>query len=69
MTDQERIMNHFNQHAQCRKWAQANPKLKYEPGCAYIECEHADCRCRMNEGDGIPLSEFIAKWEARHGGF
>lgn len=67
MTDTERIMDHFNATAKCRKRREANPKLSYEPGCAYIQCEHADCRCIINDGDGGPLSELIARWERRNG--
>lgn len=67
MTDMERIMDHFNQNATCRKRRDAKPQIGYLPGCAFIECEHADCRCRMNDGEGGPLSEFIARWQTLHG--
>ena len=66
MTDQETITNKFNENARCRQKPEESPKLQYEPGCSFIECEHADCRCRMNDGDGGPLSAFIARWQARH---
>lgn len=67
MTDFERIQNHFNALATCKRRRDAKPQLGYLPGCAFIECEHEKCACRMNDGDGGPLSEFIARWNARHG--
>lgn len=67
MTDQERIMSHFNATATCKRRREAKPRLGYEPGCSFIECEHPSCPCRMNDGDGGPLSEFIARWMQRHG--
>jgi len=66
MTDFERIMNHFNAIAKCKR-RDAKPQLGYLPGCAFIECEHEKCACRMNDGEGLKLSEFIAKWNGRHG--
>jgi hypothetical protein len=67
MTDFERIQNHFNDTAKCKRRRDAKPQLGYLPGCAFIECEHEKCACRMNDGEGGPLSEFIAHWNARHG--
>jgi hypothetical protein len=67
MTDFERIVNHFNATAKCKRRRDGMPKLGYLPGCAFIECEHENCPCRMNDGDGLTLSAFIAKWNAHHG--
>jgi len=67
MTDFERIMNHFNLTAKCKRRRDAKPQLGYLPGCAFIECSHEKCACRMNDGEGLKLSEFIAKWNRRHG--
>ena len=66
-TDFERIRDHFNESATCKRRRDAKPKLGYEPGCAFIECEHSQCACRMNDGEGLPTSEFIARWQRRHG--
>lgn len=68
MTDFERIMNHLNATVTgCKRRRDAKPQLGYLPGCAFIECEHEKCPCRMNDGDGLPLSTFIAKWNHNHG--
>lgn len=68
MTDMERIVDHFNANVTaCKRRSQSKPQIAYEPGCAFIECQHADCRCRMNDGDGIALSKFIATWQILHG--
>ena len=68
MTDAERIMNTFNQNVTGCRWRQSSrPQLAYEPGCYYIHCEHDKCVCAMNDGDGGPVSEFIARWEKRNG--
>lgn len=47
--------------------ANAKPQLGYEPGCSFIKCDAANCKCVMNDGDGGPLSAFIARWTAQHG--
>jgi hypothetical protein len=61
-------MNHFNTAVEgCKRRQQSKPRISYEPGCHFIECEHADCRCIMNDGDGGPVSDFIQRWNARHG--
>jgi len=68
MTDHETIMHHFNESITgCKRRQTCKPQIAYDPGCHYIRCEHADCRCAMNDGDGGPVSEFIAKWHERHG--
>jgi hypothetical protein len=68
MTSQEAIMNHFNANSNgCKRRRDCKPQVSYEAGCTSIQCEHADCRCPMNDGDGGPLSDFLAKWEGRHG--
>lgn len=68
MTDMERIMNHFNQTVTgCRWRRESKPQIGYLPGCAFIECDHDKCVCAMNDGEGGPLSEFIARWQRQHG--
>jgi hypothetical protein len=68
MTAQETITNVFNDTVPgCKRRRDAKPRLDYLPGCSFIECEHADCRCRMNDGDGGPISAFIARWQTAHG--
>lgn len=66
-TDYERIRDHFNESVTCKRRRDAKPQLGYDPGCAFIECEHEQCACRMNDGEGLPTSEFIARWQRRHG--
>lgn len=68
MTSQETITNVFNSTVQgCRRMTNAKPRLQYEPGCSFIECDAATCKCAMNDGEGGSLSGFIAKWQQQHG--
>ena len=66
-TDFERIQDEFNAKAVCRWRKDGKPQLGYDPGCLFIECELEKCPCRMNCGEGGPVSEFIARWQKRHG--
>lgn len=64
MTDYERIQQSFNAATTCRHGKQ--PKLDYEPGCLFVECSPRDkCRCRLNDGDGGPVSAFLIRWRER----
>jgi hypothetical protein len=61
-------MSHWNANITgCKRRPNCKPQIAYDPGCEYIRCEHADCRCAMNNGDGEPTSEFLARWERMHG--
>jgi len=61
MTDFERIRDLFNATSTCRNGK--NPRLDYEPGCLFIECAEGDkCKCRLNDGDGGPVSAFLIRW-------
>lgn len=64
MTDYERIQQSFNAATTCRHGKQ--PKLFYDPGCLFVECSPCDkCRCRLNDGDGGPVSAFLIRWRER----
>lgn len=63
MTDYERIRNQFNASTICRYGSK--PRLEYEPGCQYIECQRDDCKCRAVDGDGIATTAFLIDWNAR----
>lgn len=64
MTDFERIRDLFNATSTCRNGK--NPRLDYKPGCLYIECADVEkCKCRMNDGDGGPVSAFLIRWRER----
>lgn len=65
MTPYEQIRNLFNATAQCRYGER--PQLDYEPGCLFIECSKAgECKCKMNDGDGGPITPFLAKWNEKY---
>jgi hypothetical protein len=67
-SEHERFMNGFNLNTKgCKRRPNCKPQIAYDPGCEFIRCEHADCRCAINNGDGGTTSGFIAKWEATHG--
>jgi len=64
MTDFERIRDLFNATSTCRNGK--NPRLDYEPGCLFIECADGEkCKCRLNDGDGGPVSAFLIRWRER----
>lgn len=64
-SDYERIKNTFESTAECRHGNQ--PQLSHEPGCDFIECAEGDkCKCRLNDGDGGPVSAFLIRWRARY---
>ena len=67
MTDWQRIADHFNATAKCRRLKTAQPKVSHEPGCTFIECQHDKCACRMNDHGDEPLSAFLARWQNKHG--
>lgn len=67
MTDFERIANHFNQTAKCRRLKDGKPQVSYEPGCLHIGCEHPKCACSYNGHGDEPLSVTLAKWQELHG--
>jgi len=61
-TEWERIVGHFEQHGQpCQHGHR--PIVIYEPGCLYIHTDR--CRCHVTDGDGLPLSQVLAKWPPR----
>ena len=67
MTSHEAIMNHFNTTTTgCKKRRESKPQISYEPGCSTITCGDG-CRCAMNDGEGGPVSGFIATWQGRYG--
>jgi hypothetical protein len=59
MTDFETIKNQFESRAKCRHGNA--PKINHD-GCTWIECKPDDCKCMMADGEGIPLSRFLAEW-------
>jgi hypothetical protein len=64
MTAYEQIREQFNESAVCRH--KERPRLEYEPGCLFIECSKAsECRCRLNSGEGGPVSAFLIDWSKR----
>jgi hypothetical protein len=63
MTAYEQIRNQFNESAACRYGEK--PRLDYEPGCAFIQCERYDCKCRLNDGDGVPTTALLIEWQRR----
>ena len=64
MTDFEFIKNQFESRAKCRHGNL--PKINHE-GCTWIECKPEGCKCMMADGDGIPLSQFLANWMEKFG--
>lgn len=66
-TDWQRIADHFNATAKCRRRKDGKPKIDYIPGCLSICCEHDKCSCAMNFHGDEPLSESLAKWQELHG--
>lgn len=68
LTEDERNMKHFNENVRgCKRRRESKPQISYEPGCSIIRCDAEKCACAMNDGDGGPVSEFIARWTAQHG--
>lgn len=78
MTSHEAIMHHFNQNVRgCKKRQHCKPQAVYVAGCMSITCDPVDgegvspvprsCRCAMNDGEGGPVSGFIANWQERYG--
>lgn len=69
MTPWEQSAAQFNQSATCRRRRDSKPRVKYEPGCLRIGCEHPSCACATNlHGDEAPtLAEILEKWRAMHG--
>lgn len=66
MTDYERIRDQFNSATICRHGKR--PQLEYEPGCMYVECaEGAECRCRLNDGEGSSANVVLLKWQRLFG--
>lgn len=64
MTAWEQIKRQFEAGAVCRY--KQTPRLHYEPGCMWIECDRGDdCKCRMNNGDTKVVTPFLAEWHAR----
>lgn len=64
MTAYEQIREQFNESAVCKRGER--PQLEYEPGCIYVECAKVDlCRCRLNSGEGGPVSAFLIEWRRR----
>jgi hypothetical protein len=65
MTDYERIRQQFNTTAICH--LQQQPKLDYEPGCAFIQCERRNaCKCQLLDGDGGSTTALLIEWRARY---
>ena len=67
MTDWQRIADHFNATAKCRRFKDGKPQVQHEPGCTFICCQHEKCACSMNCHGDVPLSVFLAKWQESHG--
>ena len=64
-SDYEQIRRRFNSLSVCL-YGEA-PKLDYEPGCHFIECSKGEaCKCRMNDGDGGPVTEFLIRWKQQY---
>ena len=65
MTAWEQITRQFEARTVCQFQKQA-PRLHYEPGCMWIECDRGDaCKCRMHNGDSTTLTPFLAEWQRR----
>lgn len=67
MTDWERIANHFNSTAKCRRRKDGKPQVHHEPGVTYVCCEARRCACAMNGHGDEPLTLFLARWQRLHG--
>ena len=65
MTEYERIREQFNATAECIH--HQRPRLDYEPGCLFVECNLESCKCRAIDGDGGPVSPFLINWQQRFG--
>jgi hypothetical protein len=64
MTAWEQIKRQFEAGTVCRN--KQTPRLNYEPGCMWIECDCGDaCKCRMNNGDTTTVTPFLAAWQER----
>ena len=66
-TEEERIMQHFNQHATCKRRRESRPQIHHEPGCTWVCCEANRCACSMVDGGDLTTTGLITKWEGRHG--
>ena len=65
MTAFEQIKAQFESRVVCR-FQKQTPRLHYEPGCLFIECDLADaCKCRMNDGDNRATTPILAEWQRR----
>lgn len=56
----ERIKDHFEATAKCRHGNK--PRVNHE-GCTWVEID--GCKCESVDGEGIPLSQFLAEWQER----
>ena len=66
MPEWEKIKRQFEAGTVCKLYKQT-PRLYYEPGCMWIECDRGDdCRCRMTNGDTRAVTPLLAEWQARH---
>lgn len=65
MTAFEHIKQQFEARAVCRLQKQT-PRLHYEPGCRFIECERGDaCKCRLHDGDNTTITPILTEWQRR----
>ena len=59
-TEWERITAAFERQT-CRL---GNQPVVHHDGITWIECAQANsCRCRMHDAEGVPLSQFLARWQ------
>lgn len=65
MTAFEQIKQQFESRVVCR-FEKQTPRLNYEPGCLFIECDRRDaCKCRLNDGDNRAATPILAEWQRR----
>ena len=63
-SDWERITEHFEANTVCKLGNK--PYVHYEPGVCWVACDiGTKCKCAKADGDGLPLSQFLGKWQKR----
>lgn len=67
MSDDERIMEHFNANAKPCRHSKDKPRLSYEPGCWTINCKDG-CKCQISDGDNASSTPILTRWNHQQQG-
>lgn len=60
MTDDERIMRHFNESAKPCRHSKQKPRLLWD-GCWCINCADG-CKCQISDGDNTSATHILTRW-------